>query len=282
MALTDEAKIAYIEAFDEMAHELRRQKVPLVGINWWPLFETIQWDYREKVNKPLVDFIYPGSWNNGLYKISSAAKRHTETVSDPGGPGVSGGAPPQEVVTTRLRRDPPFRGVRDSGAWPALCICGLLTRLRRRLHNKTPPLRYDLAGGGAGRLPVSRTQPVLWISWGRRRGTQVHSKLSYLGKGGVYDAPLQVRGRFIYLGRVLFGEGPVDHPQGKRTRVRSAGYRHRPSRDLSYGEGQRRGQEGRYRVGHDHDAQCQDQSDFAGCENSTQWGRLPETAGGHQ
>ena len=39
-------------------------------MNWWPLFETIQWDYRDRPDKPLVDFIYPGGWNNGLYKIS--------------------------------------------------------------------------------------------------------------------------------------------------------------------------------------------------------------------
>ena len=70
---TDEAKIAYIEALGQMVTELHRQNVPLVGLNWWPLFETIQWDYRDKPEKPLVDFIYPGGWNNGLYKISPQA-----------------------------------------------------------------------------------------------------------------------------------------------------------------------------------------------------------------
>jgi hypothetical protein len=65
--LTAEAKIAYINALYDMVLDLRKEKFPLVGINWWPLFETIQWDYREKVDKPLVDFIYPGGWNNGLY-----------------------------------------------------------------------------------------------------------------------------------------------------------------------------------------------------------------------
>jgi len=67
--LTDEAKIAYINALDEMVQELRGAQVPIVGVNWWPLFDTIQWDYRDKPNKPLADFIYPGGWNNGLYKI---------------------------------------------------------------------------------------------------------------------------------------------------------------------------------------------------------------------
>lgn len=66
---TDEAKVAYIDALAKMVQGLHRQKVPLVGVNWWPLFETIQWDYRDKPDKPLVDFIYPGGWNNGLYKI---------------------------------------------------------------------------------------------------------------------------------------------------------------------------------------------------------------------
>ena len=62
-----EARIAYIMALGEWVAELLRQNVPLRGVNWWPLFETIQWDYREKTEKPLASFIYPGGWNNGLY-----------------------------------------------------------------------------------------------------------------------------------------------------------------------------------------------------------------------
>jgi beta-glucosidase len=64
--LTTEAKVAYIKALFQMTRELRQEGVPFKGINWWPLFDTIQWDYREKVNQPLADFIYPGGWNNGL------------------------------------------------------------------------------------------------------------------------------------------------------------------------------------------------------------------------
>jgi hypothetical protein len=67
---TDEAKVAFIHALHAMVQELRQVRVPLVGVNWWPLFETIQWDYREHPEKPLTDFIYPGGWNNGLYTIS--------------------------------------------------------------------------------------------------------------------------------------------------------------------------------------------------------------------
>jgi hypothetical protein len=41
----------------------------LVGVNWWPLFESLQWDYREKTDRGLPDFIYPGGWNNGLWLL---------------------------------------------------------------------------------------------------------------------------------------------------------------------------------------------------------------------
>lgn len=64
--LSTEAKVAYIKALVEMTRELRQEGTPFVGINWWPLFDTIQWDYREKTDKPLADFIYAGGWNNGL------------------------------------------------------------------------------------------------------------------------------------------------------------------------------------------------------------------------
>ena len=64
--LTTPAKVAYINALYEMTKELRSEGVPLVGINWWPLYDTIQWDYREKFIKPARDFVYPGGWNNGL------------------------------------------------------------------------------------------------------------------------------------------------------------------------------------------------------------------------
>ena len=64
--LTTEAKIAYMRALFEMAKELRKEGVPFVGINWWPVFDTIQWDYREQAQKPLAEFIRPGGWNNGL------------------------------------------------------------------------------------------------------------------------------------------------------------------------------------------------------------------------
>jgi hypothetical protein len=70
---TDESKVAFINALYDLVQELRNRRVPIVGVNWWPLFETIQWDYREHPEKPLAEFIYPGGWNNGLYTISPQA-----------------------------------------------------------------------------------------------------------------------------------------------------------------------------------------------------------------
>ena len=49
--LTDEAKVAYIKALFQMTRDLRAQGVPFVGMNWWPLFDTIQWDYRENARQ---------------------------------------------------------------------------------------------------------------------------------------------------------------------------------------------------------------------------------------
>jgi beta-glucosidase len=67
--LTTEAKIAYIKALRGMVRDFRQQGFPLVGINWWPLFQSLQWDYRENPDKPLRDFLYPGGWNNGLWLL---------------------------------------------------------------------------------------------------------------------------------------------------------------------------------------------------------------------
>ncbi len=71
--LTTEAKIAYIHALYDMVLRLRKDGIPIRGINWWPLFDTIQWDYREDFDKPLASFIRPGGWNNGLYTIDTAS-----------------------------------------------------------------------------------------------------------------------------------------------------------------------------------------------------------------
>ena len=95
--LKGEAKVAYIHALYDMVLAFRKEKFPIVGINWWPLFDTIQWDYREKVEKPLVDFIYPGGWNNGLYVIKAEANGNLARVHTPAATAY------QEVIRRDLR-----------------------------------------------------------------------------------------------------------------------------------------------------------------------------------
>ncbi|MGP8258316.1 MAG: family 1 glycosylhydrolase [Methanoregula sp.] len=75
--LTTEAKTAYIHALYDMVLRLRKDGIPIRGVNWWPLFDTIQWDYREDFDKPLVSFIRPGGWNNGLYTIDTSSPNLT-------------------------------------------------------------------------------------------------------------------------------------------------------------------------------------------------------------
>jgi beta-glucosidase/6-phospho-beta-glucosidase/beta-galactosidase len=67
--LTADARVAYIQALGEMTQELHRDKFPLVGLTWWPLFQSVLAEYRDNPDKPLADFLKPGGWNNGLYEI---------------------------------------------------------------------------------------------------------------------------------------------------------------------------------------------------------------------
>jgi hypothetical protein len=80
---SDEARVAYIQALGAWSSELRRQGVPLRGVNWWPLFDTIQWTYREEVSLPLRDFIFEGGWNNGLYRIQEGPGGDLKRVPTP-------------------------------------------------------------------------------------------------------------------------------------------------------------------------------------------------------
>lgn len=73
--LTGEARAAYATAIGDMVARLRADGVPLVGVNWWPLFEAVQWGYREAPDQPLSDFIKPGGWNNGLHDLDASLRR---------------------------------------------------------------------------------------------------------------------------------------------------------------------------------------------------------------
>jgi beta-glucosidase len=81
--LSVEARVAYIEGLGRWARQMRRQGMPLRGVNWWPLFDTIQWDYREKPDLPLADFIYEGGWNNGLYRVQPQPDGALQRVATP-------------------------------------------------------------------------------------------------------------------------------------------------------------------------------------------------------
>ena len=70
--LTDDEKILWIEALTQAVNTLRRQGIAWRGINWWPLFDTIQWDYREN-GRSVSECIVPGGWNNGLYRIEPSS-----------------------------------------------------------------------------------------------------------------------------------------------------------------------------------------------------------------
>ena len=77
--LNDEKKIQWVRALDEICEQAREHGLPLLGINWWPLFETIQWDYRDN-GKSVEDCIVPGGWNNGLYVINKDSGASLERV----------------------------------------------------------------------------------------------------------------------------------------------------------------------------------------------------------
>ena len=93
--LSADAKSAYASALGVALGDLRSEGFPIVGMNWWPLFDAIQWDYREQSPAPAEEFLVPGGWNNGLYTSvvdsagqwqrvpSSAVDSYRQIVGDP-------------------------------------------------------------------------------------------------------------------------------------------------------------------------------------------------------
>jgi len=65
---TVEEKTGWMEKAVEVITGLRANGIPIIGMNWWPLYETIQWDYRD-TTRTVAESIRPGGWNNGLYQI---------------------------------------------------------------------------------------------------------------------------------------------------------------------------------------------------------------------
>ena len=66
--LTEQQKVQWVEALGGFLEVMRGQGLPVVGLNWWPLYDTIKWDYRD-TTATVEECIRPGGWNNGLYVI---------------------------------------------------------------------------------------------------------------------------------------------------------------------------------------------------------------------
>jgi beta-glucosidase/6-phospho-beta-glucosidase/beta-galactosidase len=77
---TVEQKTKWMEKAVEVIEGLKESGIPVVGMNWWPLYETIQWDYRD-TTRTVVESIRPGGWNNGLYKIKEQFDGTLQRVS---------------------------------------------------------------------------------------------------------------------------------------------------------------------------------------------------------
>jgi beta-glucosidase len=59
-----EKRRAWLEESVALCRALVRRGVPLVGYTWWPLFDLIDWDYRESLD-PVENFLVP----MGLYDL---------------------------------------------------------------------------------------------------------------------------------------------------------------------------------------------------------------------
>lgn len=78
--LTGPRRAAYATALGELVARLRADDFPIVGVNWWPLFQAVQWEYRDQPERPLEDFLVAGGWNNGLYDLLPGADGALERV----------------------------------------------------------------------------------------------------------------------------------------------------------------------------------------------------------
>ena len=70
--MSGEEKGEWMRQLGLLFNAARERGLPLRGVNWWPLYETIQWDYRDN-GKSVEECIVPGGWNNGLYVIDKTS-----------------------------------------------------------------------------------------------------------------------------------------------------------------------------------------------------------------
>jgi beta-glucosidase/6-phospho-beta-glucosidase/beta-galactosidase len=74
-----ERRLRWLDESVEMLWRLRGEGVPVVGYTWWPLFDMIDWQYREGTD-PVERYLLP----SGLYELDggdSLARRPTKLVA---------------------------------------------------------------------------------------------------------------------------------------------------------------------------------------------------------
>lgn len=71
---TEDEKVSWIGQLVSLRERARAGGLPLRGVNWWPLYETVQWNYRDN-GRPVAECIVPGGWNNGLYATTGDLRR---------------------------------------------------------------------------------------------------------------------------------------------------------------------------------------------------------------
>jgi hypothetical protein len=89
-----------------MLVRLREANVPIAGINWWPLYQAVEWGYRDQPDRPLGDFLVAGGWNNGLYDLAQPSLDRVAT-------------PAVEAFRQIVMRDPKSAS-RRRGRWERL------------------------------------------------------------------------------------------------------------------------------------------------------------------
>jgi beta-glucosidase/6-phospho-beta-glucosidase/beta-galactosidase len=67
---TEEEKIDWLRESTATVRKLRASGVDIVGYLWWPLFDAVQWEFCEG-RRPAQAYIWPGRWNNGLYRLEN-------------------------------------------------------------------------------------------------------------------------------------------------------------------------------------------------------------------
>jgi beta-glucosidase len=65
---TDAQKTVWMTTMYNVIAKVKARGIPVVGVNWWPLFEVLLWDYRDN-SKTVFESIRRSGWNNGLYQI---------------------------------------------------------------------------------------------------------------------------------------------------------------------------------------------------------------------